>query len=360
MKVQLIYNPVAGRRGTKDDLARVRSFLQSKGWEVLLRWTMGPGDAITYAREAVAKGCDMAVAVGGDGTLGEVANGLVGSDCVMGVLPIGTGNVWARMMDIPFWTPVSRSALLDAAQVLVDGQVHQIDLGRAGDRYFVLWTGVGIDAQVAREVEPHREIRRNLGNLTYYVTMIALSLNLRGSRVTIVIDGKAIRQRAFLILVANAQLYGGSLKIAPKARLDDGLLDVCVFKGGSLLDVLRHFAMVVLGRHLSDPKVEVYRAVEVEIHGDRALPLHLDGEPCGHTPVRITIVPKALRVIVPQSASASLFEAGASQGEVSSLTQRIGKRLRTEEERWREQSEYLREALGRRLGLPHNRIGNDD
>ena len=129
MKVQLIYNPVAGRRDIKDDLLRVRSFLQSKGWEVALRSTMGPGDATTYAREAVATQCDMAVAVGGDGTLGEVANGLVGSDCIMGVLPIGTGNVWAHMMDLPLWTPVSRSALLDAAQVLVDGQVHEIDLG---------------------------------------------------------------------------------------------------------------------------------------------------------------------------------------------------------------------------------------
>ena len=224
----------------------------------------------------------------------------------------------------------------------------------------MLWTGIGFDAQVAQEVEPHREVRRNLGNLTYYVTMVAMILNLRGTRTTIVIDGQATRQRAFLILVSNAQMYGGAVKVAPKARLDDGLLDVYVFKGGSLLDGLRHLTMVLLGQHLKDPKVEIHRAKNVEIRGDRALPLHLDGEPCGHTPVKISIVPKVLRVIVPQSVSASLFEASASNPEEASLAERIGKRLRFEEERWREQGEQLRETLGRRLGLPYDRFRGDD
>ncbi len=335
MKAQLIYNPVAGPRDVHSDLTQVVTYLETQGWQVNMRQTLGPGDAITYAREAVANHCDIAVAVGGDGTLGEVANGLVGTDCALGVLPIGTGNVWAHMLGLPVWSATHRAALMDAARVLVEGQTHRIDLGRVGDRYFVLWTGIGLDAEVARGVEPHRDIRRNLGNLTYWVTTIALTLGMRGSRVTVVIDGKAIRQRTFLILVTNAQLYADSWRVAPQAQLDDGLLDVYIFKGRSVVDVLRHMIMILLGRHLQDPKVESFRARRVEIRGEKSLPLHVDGEPHGHTPASIVVVPKALRVIVPTWASGSLFEDGEPEPkETLSLAQRIVERLRYERERW--------------------------
>lgn len=353
MKVQLIHNPVAGRRRNADELRRVVSFLRARGWEVSLRETLGPGDATTYAREAVASHCDMVVAVGGDGTLGEVATGLAGSDCILGALPTGTGNVWAHMLRLPLRTPTARSTLMDAARVLVDGEVHRIDLGEAAGRCFVLWTGIGLDAQIARGVEPHREIRRNLGGLAYFVALVALSLGLRGTRMTVVMDGKAVRQRVILILVANAQLYGPSVPIAPKAQLDDGFLDVCIFKGDRMLDVVRHIVMILAGQHLRDPKVETYRARRVEIRGEKSLPIHMDGDPVGQTPVTITVAPKALRVIVPRWASGSLFQEGAPSGEESlSLAQRIAERLRYERERWREESERIRSDLGRRLRFP--------
>ena len=353
MKVQLIYNPVAGQRNVADDLAKVITFLESHGWETTLRKTLGPGDATTYAREAVAEHCDMVVSVGGDGTLGEVATGLAGSDCTLGVLPVGTGNVWAHMLGLPVWTPIYRSALMDAARVLLEGQTHPIDLGKAGSRYFVLWAGIGFDAQVAHDIEPHREMRRTLGQVPYYVTAIALSLGMRGTRVTVVVDGKAVRHRAVLILVSNAQLYGHSWRVAPQAQLDDGLLDVYIFKGSNTLDVFRHFALLVLGKHLKDPKIEIYQAKRVEIRGEKPLPLHMDGDPAGHTPVTISVVPKALRVSVPSSASASLFQEGGGTGEeVLSLAQRIAARLRYERERLYEEGKRLRNDWGRRLHLP--------
>ena len=352
MKAQLIYNPVAGPRDVRGELGQVVAYLEAQGWQVNVRKTLGPGDAITFAREAVANHYDLAVAVGGDGTLGEVANGLAGTDCALGVLPVGTGNVWAHMLGLPVWTVNNRTALVDAARVLVEGQIHRIDLGKVGDRYLVLWTGIGLDAEVAQGVEPHREIRRNLGNLTYWVTTIALTLGMRGSRVTVVIDGKAIRQRAFLILVTNAQLYADSWRVAPQAQLDDGLLDVYIFKGRSIIDVLRHVIMIALGKHLQDPKVESFRARRVEIRGDKPLPLHVDGEPHGYTPATITVVPKALRVIVPTWASGSLFEGGAPDPkEDMTLAQRIVERLRYERERWLQAFRRRYHDWERRLGI---------
>jgi len=354
MKAQLIYNPAAGRRSVADDLPPVVAFLESKGWYVSMRTTLGPGDGITYAREAVAEGYDMAVAVGGDGTLGEVATGLASSDCTLGVLPTGTGNVWAHMLGLPQWTPMSRSGLMQAARVLVEGQVYRIDLGKAGDRCFALWAGIGLDAQVAQEVGPQGEMRRSLGNfLAYLVTLASQSISLRGTRMTVVIDGKAVRQRVVLILVSNAQLYGPSVSIAPQAQLDDGMLDVYIFKGGNVLDVARHIVMILSGKHLQDPKVECYRAKQVEVRGEEPLPLHTDGDPIGHTPVTITVLPKALRVVVPRWAPSSLFQDGGPGGrKPPSLAQRIAERLRYERERWRGEGERLRHDRAHRMRVP--------
>ncbi|MHB0857484.1 MAG: diacylglycerol/lipid kinase family protein [Anaerolineae bacterium] len=340
MKSLLIINPVAGQRDIHSDLAEVIALLHAKGWEVTLRETRGAGDATTYAREAVAEHYDLAVAVGGDGTLGEVATGLACSDCALGVLPVGTGNVWAHMLGLPMWTPWYRTALLDAAQALVDGETHSIDLGRVGERYFLLWTGIGFDAAVAHGVEPHRDVRRSLGNLTYLVASVALGLGLRGTRMTVSIDGQAFRQRILLVLVTNVQLYGGSMRVAPQAQLDDGVLDVYVFKGETLLDLLRHIANIVTGRHQRDPKVNAYRARRVEIRGERSLPLHLDGEPAGHTPVTIEVVPHALRVVMPRWVSSSLFQGSApAAAREPSLAVRIVDRLQSERARLRSEGE---------------------
>ena len=352
MKALLIYNPVAGPRNITEDLEQVIAFLRSQDWEIVSRRTWGPGDATTYAREAAAEGYDMAIAVGGDGTLGEMASGLVGSECVAGLLPAGTGNVWAHMVGLPVWSPLNRTALLEAAHTLVNGRVQAIDLGRIRDGCFVLWAGAGFDAQVTHDIEPHREMRRSLGHLGYTVTALALSLSLRGTRVTVRVDGQVVRQRALLILVSNAQLYGRAWRIAPQAQLDDGFFDICIFKGANTLDAFRHLFGILSGQHLKDPKIETYRARHIEIRGDKPLPLHMDGDPAGYTPVRITLLPKALRIIVPTWTSEQLFEGGEAPEQETSLAQRILERLRYERERLREEGERLRQDWGRRLGWP--------
>jgi YegS/Rv2252/BmrU family lipid kinase len=348
----LVYNPIAGPRDVSVELQEVVAFLEQQGWEVTLRRTLGSGDATTFAREAAARGVNMVVAVGGDGTLGEVANGLAGSECVLGVLPVGTGNVWAHMFGLPVWSHGAPTALMDAARVLVEGQLHRIDLGKAGHRYFVLWSGIGLDAEVAQQVEPHREMRRSLGNLTYFVAAVVVGLGMRGSRMTVVLDGKATRQRIVLILITNAQLYGSSWPVAPQAQLDDGLLDGYIFKGGNILDVLRHLVTLLLGQQQHDPKIIPFRAKRVEIRGERSLPLHLDGDPAGRTPVTITVVPHALRVIVPREASDSLFqEPGAPAAAEFSLATRIAGRLRWERERHRQR---LADGVDTPAGSTHN------
>ena len=199
MKVYLIHNPVAGQHDHTAELDEVVAYLGQQGWDVTIKRTQDESDATAFAREAVDNHCDMAIAVGGDGTLGQVASGLAKSDVTLGLIPVGTGNVWARLFNIPIWTPTNRSGLMDAAKLLIDGKVKRIDLGRVRDRYFVLYAGLGIDAALANQVEPHRELRRNLGNVTYVVAAASMSLQMRGTRATIVIDGQVTRQRVLLV-----------------------------------------------------------------------------------------------------------------------------------------------------------------
>jgi len=323
MRAQLIVNPAAGTHQTDDLVGDVVAFLRKQGWDVQVRHTYGPGDGTTYAREAASAGMDVAIAMGGDGTLGEVASGLAHSDCTLGLIPMGTGNVWARMVGIPTWSVRGKSNILDATRMLVEGQSRQVDLGKVGNRCFLLWSGIGFDAQVAEEVERHRTLRRSVGNLADLVAAFVVGASLRGTRTTVVLDGKAMRQRIVFALVCNAQLYGRAFRVAPGAKLDDGILDVFLFKGGSMLDALRHAGSVLVNLHAKDPKIEYHAAREIELRSERPLPLQLDGDAVGHTPVTISVAHKAISVLFPKSAPRSLFCGENEESEEGSLMQRL-------------------------------------
>ena len=333
MRVQLIHNPVAGQHDFTEQLDEVVNYLESQGWEVTQRRTLGMGDATTYAREAVVNHFDMVIAAGGDGTFSEVATGLAYSEIPLGLIPIGTGNIWAHMLNIPTWSPLNRSALMSAANIIVQGSVHRIDLGKAGNRYFVLYSGIGLDAALTQQVEPNREMRRRLGNLMYLVAAATWGISMRGTRMTISIDDHVTRQRVLLILVTNVPVYG-PLWVAPQAKLDDGYLDVYIFKGENALDVVSHIVKVTLGTQKGDPRIETYRAKKVEIYGDKRLPIQLDGDPAGDTPVVITVEHNALSVIIPPDTPNSLFkDSSAKAHNYYSLVQQIRESLRTKTEK---------------------------
>lgn len=303
----IIYNPVSGQRDAHRDLGQVIAFLREQNWEIVVRETRGHGDATTYAREAVAMGCDRVLVASGDGTLREAVDGLIGTDVALGALPIGISNVWARQIGLPVWSPVRHHALLEAAKATLTSSVRRIDVGKAGQRHFLLWAGIGFDAQVTERVEPYLPIKRRLGVLAYLIAGVVEVVTLAGTRVVLTIDGETHRSRALLIVVSNAQLYGGVVRIASMAQLDDGWLDMCVFKGQNPFGMLCHVGRIFMQRHLGDPQLEYYRARRIKIEAAEPLPVHLDGDPLDHTPLVIEVVPKALNVLVPPCASPQLF-----------------------------------------------------
>ncbi len=309
----LILNPAAGARSVRREVKQVTRFLQKRGWQVDLRETRGVHDATTFAREAVALGKEVVLVIGGDGTINEAVNGLAGSEVALGLLPAGTGNVWAMEMRLPLPGPIRWRTLLDATKSLVQGEIRQVDLGRVNGRYFLLWGGIGLDAQVTQRMEPRTRTTKKLGMLAYLITAFLVAKDFLGTRTRVVADGQKIRTRSMLVIISNAQLYARIARVASRAYLDDGLLDVCVFKGSGLLMTLLHVIHILTERHLQDPRVAYLQARQVTIETKRPMPVQVDGDPIGTTPVTFEVIPRALRIIVPPEVPPWLFVGGGER-----------------------------------------------
>jgi diacylglycerol kinase (ATP) len=311
MRACLIWNPLAGQHLNQQPLQTAIETLQAGGWSLRTLEIARPGDGTWLARRAVEEGADVVIAAGGDGTVNAIVNGLVGSDVPLGVLPMGTGNVWAKQLGLPAWVLPYRHPLREAAQGLLEATVHSVDVGCANGRYFLLWAGIGIDAEVAHEVEPLVELRQRLGNVLYAITGLTVALNFVGTRSTLAIDGQIVRQRVVLVVVANAQLYGGGLvHLAPLACIDDGYLDVFVFRGHGPAATVHHLFSLLSRYHMRDPQMSYYRARQIDIYAERPMAVQIDGEASGSTPLRVQVVQRALKVLVPPTAPLSLFSEG--------------------------------------------------
>ncbi len=283
MRTRLIFNPTAGNADTHEgDLGAAAAVWRERGWQVELTPTSGPGDGCRLAREAAEAGYDLVVAAGGDGTINDVINGLAGSDTALATLPLGTMNVWARELRLPLQPRAAATAMLS-------WQVRPIDLGRADDRYFLLMAGIGFDAAITAGVRADE--KRRLGALAYVLRGIEQALRVRGSRTRMQIDGRMINARVLMVVVGNSQLYGGLVKITHRASIDDGLLDVCVIRGDNGISALRHLIAILRRRYSHDPEIEYYRARTVQVSARPRLPVQVDGDAIGQTPMTFTSGP---------------------------------------------------------------------
>lgn len=316
----IIYNPAAGQWMHTGEVQETAAYLTGKGCEVVaIKETRGAGDATTYAREAAALGLDVVFVVGGDGTIAQVVDGLVGAQTGLATLPGGTGNVFARQLNLPVPGGLNPRPILDAARLLLDGQMRLVDVGRISprdgrgpSRHFLCWGGVGFDAEVSLAVAREQKRKKRLGIVAFLATGFYLLQHYAGTAAIVRVDGRRIGRRMIMLVANNIQLYGVFVRMAPAAILDDGRLDVVCFQGNSPLRTALHTVRVILGLHIGDPKVEFYQAQRVEIQTYRPLPVHVDGDAIGYTPVIIEVVPRALRLLTPTCAPADLFSDGAS------------------------------------------------
>lgn len=286
--VELILNPSAGGGRAGHALPAVTATLHRHG----LEFEVATVTSLEHARErarAISSAGGTAVAFGGDGLVGAIAGELRQTDGVLGVLPGGRGNDFARALGIPL-DPVA------ACDVLATGRIRRIDLGVAGTRTFVGVASCGFDSDANRIANQTRLVR---GRLVYTYGGIRALATWRPARFELVVDGVPRSMTGYTVAVANSSVYGGGMVIAPGAALDDGLLDLVLIAQLPRLRFLRLLPKVFRGEHAALPWVTIVRAREVEVRADRGFTMYADGEPIAELPVKVSVEPAAIRVLMP-------------------------------------------------------------
>lgn len=286
----IVANPVSGKgRGRKRTQAVVAR-LEAAGKRVEVRWTDRPGQARELAAAAVQEGWSRIVAAGGDGTVHDVANALAGTGAVMGLIPLGRANDLGRELGLS-GRPEA------AAQVLLHGTPRRIDLGCINGEYFCTVATLGFDAEVSRLV--HEKRVPFSSSLTYIYGMLYALCYYRCQPVRLEGDFGTLEETILLTATGNTGSYGGGMKIAPHAVVDDGRLSLCIIRAVPRTTVLFLFHRVFSGGHVTHPAVQLRHARSFSIQAASPLWIYADGEAICQTPATVSVVPGALRVMMP-------------------------------------------------------------
>lgn len=317
----LIYNPRAGQLNTAAKVEAAAGVWRSHGWRVTMRPTQAPGHAAELAHQAAGAGAAVVLAAGGDGTLGQVADGLAGSETILAPLPVGTANALARELRLPRPNLLDPNAPLLAATALLAGRVQRVDLSymqnRAAAGHALLWTGVGADGYLVQQLEPRPTWSKRLGPVGYSIQALSVLPRLPAMRAAIQVDNQTIEGDWLLIVISNCRLYvGGWLQLSSDALFDDGYFEVWLFRAGEVSARLMPPRVGLMARYLTgvglnlqnwDPGVLSLVGKRVVIETDPRMPCQTDGEAAGYTPLTCELRPGALRLLVPESAPPSLF-----------------------------------------------------
>ena len=289
----IIANPTSGAQRAPDLATRAIELLKRAGRNAELKLTTAPGDAGRFAREAVQHGIEVVVGCGGDGTLQEIATALESAPAAMGLLPGGRCNDFAHALGLS-----KRDAPDKLVNVLTNGERRKIDLGAAGNKRFLTVATLGFDSDVDRFVANRKLWIK--GTPAYIYGAIRVLLNFKFPRVKLKGDFGSVEGKVLLVATGNSACYGGAMRIAPGAKLDDGKFQLCIVNEVSKMTVLRIFPQVMKGKHISHPAVRLLDSSSVEIETpDAPLSICADGEALCQTPCRLQIRTGVLTVLAP-------------------------------------------------------------
>ena len=292
MKATIIVNPISSRISYPGCVNKIKQELEQKGHQVVVLPTSAPLEAIELSRRAEGEGSELIISVGGDGTLNEVINGIASPLTVLGIIPTGISNVLAMELGIPL-------DLDGAIRVILDGHTRIIDLGFANERVFSTMVSIGLDAEAVRIVNPG--IKKLIKKYAYYLSGLKALITFRPSPFTLKTD-EGEKLSGCAAVISNASFYGGTHRINPAARVDDGLLHCCIFEKGGRMDYARYFWGVIRGKHHKFKDIHLIKSTGILIE-ERGIPIQADGDYIGRTPARIKILPKRLTVCTANSLS---------------------------------------------------------
>lgn len=287
-RIKLIANPIAGG-DARGKIRRACRRLEGRGCLVDLTLTAARGDATHAAAAARAGGFDRIVVAGGDGTLNEAINGLAPSSLPLGFLPLGTTNVFALEVGIPF-------AVEKACDIALDGVPTPVCLGVADGTRFLLMAGIGFDAEVVSRVSVR--LKRWSGKLAYVLSALLTLANQPGFPIELEKeDGTVLR--GVNAVIGNSRFYAGRFSITPEASLTEGLLDVCLFQKKGRWNLARCVTRVLVGKRLTSPEVCIFKARRLTVRGP-AVPVQIDGDFLGRLPMTFRAEPAALTLVLPR------------------------------------------------------------
>jgi len=305
MKIGIVLNPASGRRGRRLFWSALRRALEARSADISLRETKGFGDAGRHGRELAEDGCDLVLAVGGDGTVGEVAGGILRSrrpGAVFSFIPTGTGCDFARNFAIPREPSKIAEHLLTAPVRSVDAGLLTCENedGVSCTRHFINIASFGVSGKIVNAVNEARRGRRLPGPMVFFYHSLMQILRYKPCKIRLRLDGEDVYDGPITaVAVANGAWFGGGMKVAPGADVSDGLFDVVIIRGAARLRVLTLMKSIYSGKHVKSPLVSIHRARLVEVWpAGEAAPVDSDGEAPGHIPARFEILPGAVNLLV--------------------------------------------------------------
>ena len=297
----IIYNPTAGRFSVKPFIQSAVNELESAGWKVDAAETKSGEHSIELAKQAAAEKKDAAFAVGGDGTIGNVVNGLVGSETALGVLPAGTANVWSIELGLsPFaWT--RPWVLRKNMSILANAPCHRVDVGLCNQVSFMMWAGIGLDAMAIQAMEPRIRLDKFFAMPEYTASAIWHAAQWSGLKMKVWADEHEVEGHFILEVATHTRHYmGGLSNISPDAYIDDGLLDLWLFRGNNLGDALRHAYELWRGTHINSDAAQRITFRNLRVEADSSYWIQTDGEARGSTRVaEISVRTHALKLLMP-------------------------------------------------------------
>jgi len=290
-KTVFIVNPQSGKLGGKHGIISTVKRIwgdAARDFEVIATTRRGEGERL--AESAVENGCDLVVAVGGDGTLNEIVRGVMGSDTCAGLVPSGSGNGFARQWDIPL-------NYEEACRGLLTPEVSPCDVGMADDHLFLVTFGCGLDTLIS-EWYARSKIR---GICSYFYHGVRAFFSYHPEEHTVSAGGETLyKGKPLLLTVANAAGYGGGTVIAPSAKCDDGILDLCIVEPLSLKATLINLPKIFDGGIQNIPQYWHYPIREITIHRNRRGPIHVDGDPFdAEKEISVKVIPSAIKIALP-------------------------------------------------------------
>lgn len=286
-KLLFIINPISGGKDKGGFEQEVKPYLEHQLFDAEYVFTKKPNHAAELAAEAIGANFDIVVAVGGDGTINEVAKTLVNTPIILGIIPEGSGNGLARFLGIP-------STIKDAIKILNKFQVKRIDSGSIAGHYFFNMAGIGFDAVVSNRFDKE-SIRGPLG---YMKTVFSEISGYKSQVYDFDIDGKKFKREAFMVSLANSPQYGNNAFVSPSASVCDGLLDVCIVKPFPLYLFPKMIFHLFNKTADKSQYVEIIRGKEIVIRREIAGDVHVDGEPIFvGKEINVSIIPESLNVI---------------------------------------------------------------